>query len=196
MGSHTKPSQSKEDPADRSSFQAGRWLSPVNRGHPGRLQRRDHTGQPEIISVAGALPHGDPELRTTKGDKVGLMLFPGNDDVASPDVSWSHTGFSMFRKRLAQAEGFTLTEMNAFGGKRQWRSVSTTLAPPLNHPDNDGPDLTPAQCAAMLPRLEAILDQQQSDDSDPVIRRRIEDARQLITVLQFCVDKDVKLIFG
>ncbi len=124
------------------------------------------------------------------------MLFPGNDDVASPDVSWSHTGFSMFRKRLAQAEGFTLTEMNAFGGKRQWRSVSTTLAPPLNHPDNDGPDLTPAQCAAMLPRLEAILDQQQSDDSDPVIRRRIEDARQLITVLQFCVDKDVKLIFG
>ncbi|MGW3135006.1 hypothetical protein [Streptomyces sp. NPDC001139] len=53
------------------------------------------------------------------------MLFPGNDDVASPDVSWSYTGFSMFRKWLAQAEGFTLTEMNGFGGERQWRSVST-----------------------------------------------------------------------
>ncbi len=33
------------------------------------------------------------------------MLFPGDDDVASPDVSWSYTGFSMFRKWLAQAEG-------------------------------------------------------------------------------------------
>ncbi|MFF0666399.1 hypothetical protein [Streptomyces parvulus] len=124
------------------------------------------------------------------------MLFPGDDDVASPDVSWSYTGFSMFRKWLAQAEGFTLTEMNGFGGGRQWHSVSTTLAPLLNHPDDDGPDLTPTQCAAMLPRLEAILDQQQSDDSDPVIRRRIEDVRQLITVLLFCVNKDVGLIFG
>ncbi|MET9141818.1 hypothetical protein ABZX89_33595 [Streptomyces parvulus] len=127
---------------------------------------------------------------------MGLMLFPGDDDVASPDVSWSYTGFSMFRKWLAQAEGFTLTEMNGFGGGRQWHSVSTTLAPLLNHPDDDGPDLTPTQCAAMLPRLEAILDQQQSDDSDPVIRRRIEDVRQLITVLLFCVNKDVGLIFG
>ncbi|MEV6087882.1 hypothetical protein AB0L73_30960 [Streptomyces parvulus] len=127
---------------------------------------------------------------------MGLMLFPGDDDVASPDVSWSYTGFSMFRKWLAQAEGFTLTEMNGFGGERQWHSVSTTLAPLLNHPDDDGPDLTPTQCAAMLPRLETILDQQQSDDSDPVIRRRIEDVRQLITVLRFCVNKDVELIFG
>ncbi|MFL9652771.1 hypothetical protein ACJ7VE_03510 [Streptomyces sp. PB17] len=124
------------------------------------------------------------------------MLFPGDDDVASPDVSWSYTGFNMFRKWLAQAEGFTLTEMNGFGGERQWRSVSTTLAPLLNHPDDDGPDLTPAQCAVMLPRLEAILDQRQSDDSDPVIRRRIEDVRELITVLRSCVDKDVELIFG
>ncbi|MFI0269684.1 hypothetical protein [Streptomyces luteogriseus] len=66
----------------------------------------------------------------------------------------------------------------------------------LNHPDDDGPDLAPAQCAAMLPRLEAILDQLQPDDSDPALRRRIEDVSQLITVLQFCVDKDVELIFG
>lgn len=124
------------------------------------------------------------------------MLFPGDDDEASPDVSWSYTGFSVFRKWLAQAEGFTLTEMNRFGGEHQWCSVSTTLAPLLNHPDDDGPDLTTAQCAAMLPRLEAILDQQQSDDSDLVIRRRIEDVRQFITVLRFCVDKDVELIFG
>ncbi|MEW1569735.1 hypothetical protein AB0454_43270 [Streptomyces sp. NPDC093509] len=80
--------------------------------------------------------------------------------------------------------------------KPQRRSVPTTLAPLLNHPYDDGPDLTPTQCAAILPRLEAILHQRQSDDSDPLLRRHIEGIRQLITVLRFCVDKDVKLIFG
>ncbi|MFB7286682.1 hypothetical protein [Actinacidiphila glaucinigra] len=124
------------------------------------------------------------------------MLFPNDDDVASPDISWSYTGFSMFRKWLAQAEGFTLAEMEGFGGDRQWCSVSTTLAPLLNHPDDDGSDLAPAQCAAMLPRLETILDLHHPDDSNPALRRRIEDVSQLITVLRFCVDKDVALIFG
>ncbi|MEW2391057.1 hypothetical protein AB0933_22155 [Streptomyces venezuelae] len=124
------------------------------------------------------------------------MLFPGDDDVASPDISWSYTGFSMFRNWLAQAEGVALTEMDGFGGQRRWSSISTTLEPLLNHPDDDGPDIAPAQCAAMLPRLEAMLDQRQSDDSDPVLRRRVKDIKQLITVLRYCVDKDVELIFG
>ncbi|MFE1770991.1 hypothetical protein [Streptomyces sp. NPDC059008] len=127
---------------------------------------------------------------------MGLMLFPGDDDVASPDVSWSYTGFGTFRKWLAQTEGFALAEMDGFGGDRQWSSVSTRLEPLLNHPDDDGPDLTPAQCAAMLPRLEAIRDHRLPDDSDPVLRRRIEDVSQLVTVLRFCVDKNVELIFG
>ncbi|REE58016.1 hypothetical protein BX257_0411 [Streptomyces sp. 3212.3] len=48
----------------------------------------------------------------------------------------------------------------------------------------------------MLPRLEAILDQRQPDDSDPVLRRPLEDISQLVTVLRFRVDKDVELIFG
>ncbi|WP_159007074.1 hypothetical protein [Streptomyces sp. NRRL S-813] len=40
------------------------------------------------------------------------------------------------------------------------------------------------------------VDRRQPDDSDPVLRRRIEDVSQLINVLRFCVDKDVELIFG
>ncbi|WP_405621458.1 hypothetical protein [Streptomyces sp. NBC_00076] len=126
---------------------------------------------------------------------MGLVLFPGDGNVTSPDISWSYSGFSMFRKWLAQAEGFTLDEMYGFGGGRPWSSVSTTLEPLLDHPD-DGPDLTPAQCAAMLPRLEAIIDQRQHDDSDPVLQRRIGDASQLVTVMRLCRDKDVELIFG
>lgn len=124
------------------------------------------------------------------------MLFPGDDDAASPDVSWSYTGFSMFRTWLAQAEGFALAEMDGFGGERQWSSVFTTLAPLLNHADDDGPDLTPAQCAAMLPRLEEMLDQPRPSDEDFVFRRRIEDVRELVAVLWVCVAKNVGLIFG
>nr|BFD88620.1 hypothetical protein StreXyl84_80210 [Streptomyces sp. Xyl84] len=127
---------------------------------------------------------------------MGLMLFPGDGDVTSPDVSWSYTGFNMFREWLAQAEGFTLAEMNGFGGERTWSSVSTTLTPLLEHPDDDGPSLTPAQCGAMLPRLEAIMDQRQRDRSAPALQRRIDDTRQLVTVLKYCLDKDVELIFG
>ncbi|MFE7958890.1 hypothetical protein [Streptomyces sp. NPDC057413] len=127
---------------------------------------------------------------------MGLVLFPGDGDVTSPDVSWSYSGFSMFRQWLAEAEGFTLAEMYGFGGDRPWSSVSTPLAPLLDHPDDDGPDLTPAQCAAMLPRLEAIIDQQQHDGSDPVLQRRLEDACELVTVLKLCLDKGVELIFG
>lgn len=127
---------------------------------------------------------------------MGLMLFPGDGDVTSPNISWSYTGFNMFREWLAQAEGFTLAEMNGFGGDRPWTSVSTTLAPLLDHPDDAGPDLPPAQCAAMLPRLEALTDQRRHDGSDPVLQRRIDDTRQLITVMKFCVDKDVELMVG
>ncbi|MBP8536859.1 hypothetical protein [Streptomyces sp. MK37H] len=127
---------------------------------------------------------------------MGLVLFPGDDNVTSPDVSRSYTGFNKFREWLAQAEGFVLAEMHGFDGDRPWSSVSTTLAPLLDHPDDDAPDLTPAQCAAMLPRLEAIIDQRQHDGSDPVLQRHIDDARQLVAVMRFCLNKDVELIFG
>ncbi|MFI1223650.1 MULTISPECIES: hypothetical protein [unclassified Streptomyces] len=125
---------------------------------------------------------------------MGLMLCPADDDVAGPDISWSHYGFHLFREWLAQSEGFHLPEMAGFGGKRAWSSITTTLAPLLNHPDDDG-DLAPAQCAAMLPRLEAIIGERPQVADDPVLQRRLDDARRLIDVLRYCVDKGVLLDF-
>ncbi|MFD5504348.1 hypothetical protein ACFWJS_32315 [Streptomyces sp. NPDC127061] len=84
--------------------------------------------------------------------------------------------------------------MNGFGGDRVWSSVPTTLAPLLDHPDDDG-SLAPAQCAAMLPRLEAITEQQQHEDGGPVLERRLDDVRQLVTVMNYCLEKEVELIF-
>lgn len=127
---------------------------------------------------------------------MGIVLFPGDDDVSSPDISWSYSGFAEFRRWLAKLEGFALVEMHGFGGDRSWSGVSTALKPLLDHPDDDGPSLAPAQCAAMLPRLQTIVDQWQHDDSDPVSQRHVDDIRQLVAVMRLCLDKDVGLVFG
>ncbi|MFF9819374.1 hypothetical protein [Streptomyces sp. NPDC014006] len=127
---------------------------------------------------------------------MGLVLFPGDDDTSSPDVSWSYSGFGAFRRWLAQAEGFALDEMHGFGGHRPWNDAFTTLAPLLNHPDDDGPDLTPAQCAAILPRLQEIAGQPQGGSTDPLLQRHRDDARQLVVVLRLCIEKEVDLTFG
>ena len=127
---------------------------------------------------------------------MGLMLYPADSDVTCPDVEWSYSGFAEFRRWLAQAEGFDLDEMYGFGGDLPWSSVTTVLEPLLDHPDDGGPDFTPAQCAAMLPRLEAIVDKRQHDGSDPLLRRHLTDARRLVVVMRLCLDKDVELYFG
>jgi hypothetical protein len=142
------------------------------------------------------LLEADPVCSVSEEDVVGLVLFPGDDDTGSPDVSWSYTGFGVFRRWLAQAEGFALDEMHSFGGQRPWSDVSTALAPLLNHPDDAGPDLTPDQCAAMLPHLQEIVDRRQEGSVDPLLRRHIDDIRQLLVVLQFCVENDADLLFG
>jgi hypothetical protein len=126
---------------------------------------------------------------------MGLMLYPEDDDEDSPDVSWSWTGFSMFRTWLARAEGLALDEMRGFGGQRPWTEVSTTLAPLLDHPDDHG-HLTPAECAAILPRLGEIAEQPRKDPADPVTERRVADAQELVAVLRHCVDREVSLVFG
>ncbi|MEU6337722.1 hypothetical protein ABZ839_25380 [Streptomyces cellulosae] len=126
---------------------------------------------------------------------MGLVLFPDDGDVTSPDVDWAYSGFAMFRRWLAQIEGFALDDMDGFGGERQWPTVHTTLEPLLNHPDDHG-ELTPVQCAAILPRLEEIRDHHVADDSDPNIRQHAKDIGRLVTVLRICVAKDVDLCFG
>ncbi len=125
---------------------------------------------------------------------MGLVLFPADGDNSSPDVSWSYSGFAAFRRRLAEAEGFVLSEMSGFGGGRPWSQVSTALEPLLEHPDAGGDDLSPAECASILVRLEAIADQWAQQGGDQLFRH-IEDARRLAGVLRLCVEKDVPLGF-
>jgi|1185.fasta_scaffold911065_1 hypothetical protein len=126
---------------------------------------------------------------------MGLVLFPGDGDTSSPDVSWSYSGFAAFRRRLAEAEGFVLSEMWGLGGERPWSEVSTALEPLLDHPDDGGDELSPAECASILIRLEAITDQWTREGSDQFLQQHIEDARHLAGVLRLCIEKDVPLVF-
>ncbi|WP_327182776.1 hypothetical protein [Streptomyces sp. NBC_01334] len=124
---------------------------------------------------------------------MGLVLFPGDGDNSSPDVSWSYSGFAAFRRQLARAEGLTLCEMWGFGGERPWSDVSTSLAPLLDRPDDGGGELSPTECAALLPRLEAIVNQWSSETDVPQVH--IDAAQQLTVVLRLCVAADVELLF-
>ncbi|MEV6582309.1 hypothetical protein AB0M92_29555 [Streptomyces sp. NPDC051582] len=137
----------------------------------------------------------DPVYFTSEEDHVGLTLFPGDGDNSSPDVSWSCVRFDAFRERLARAEGFSLPEMWGFGGDRPWSDISTTLEPLLDHPDAGGDALSVADCAAMLPRLQAVIGEWQDEPDEPRLQRHIQDAQQLTVVLRFCVDESVELIF-
>ncbi|GAA2621897.1 hypothetical protein [Streptomyces tubercidicus] len=126
---------------------------------------------------------------------MGLVLFPGDGDNSSPDVSWSYSGFAAFRRRLAETEGIILSEMWGFGGERPWSEVSTALEPLLDHPDDGGDDLSPAECASMMVRLGAITDQWAREGSDRFLQQHIEDARQLAGVMRLCIEKGVPLAF-
>ncbi|TFE50448.1 hypothetical protein E3E14_14050 [Streptomyces sp. ICN441] len=126
---------------------------------------------------------------------MGLVLFPGDGDNSSPDVSWSYSGFAAFRRRLAETEGFVLSEMRGFGGERPWSEVSTALEPLLDHPEAGGSDLSPDECASSLVRLEAITDQWAQEGDDQLLRQHIDDARQLAGVLRLCIENDVPLAF-
>lgn len=106
---------------------------------------------------------------------MGLVLFPGDGDNSSPDVSWSYSGFAAFRRCLAETEGFVLSEMRGFGGECPWSEVSTALELLLDHSDAGGKDLSPDECASILVRLEAITDQWARKGGDQLLRQHIED---------------------
>lgn len=128
---------------------------------------------------------------------MGLCLFPGDEDADGPDACFSYGGFAQFRRRLALEEGFALDEMIGFGGDRPWTDLSTRLKPFLNQPDDHSKDLSVEDCAAVLPRLEAVLEHwSREEPRDEGMERHIEDAQRLTAVLRICIEKKVDLLFG
>ncbi|GAA4638839.1 hypothetical protein GCM10023196_098140 [Actinoallomurus vinaceus] len=125
---------------------------------------------------------------------MGLVIFPGNGDVATPDAQWSYSGFHRFRKHLAAAEGFDLGTLVGFGGDRSWDSVQTSLLPLLNRPDDGGDELPVAECAQMLPRLVEIVSQWRAQVSGPD-QDDIQHGVDLIRVLRICIDQNVPACF-
>ncbi|CAL9661768.1 hypothetical protein SUDANB108_07047 [Streptomyces sp. enrichment culture] len=44
--------------------------------------------------------------------------------------------------------------------------------------------------------MQEIADQPQEGSIDPLLQRHVDNARQLMVVLQLCIEKDVDLLFG
>ncbi|MEU5125992.1 hypothetical protein J7W19_30075 [Streptomyces mobaraensis NBRC 13819 = DSM 40847] len=127
---------------------------------------------------------------------MGLCLFPADGEIDGPEACFSYGGFAQFRRRLALAEKIRLEEMQGFGGDRPWADTVTAFEPLLNHPDDHGRSLTPEECRAILPRLEAVLSEWlEEEPQDPELGEHIAEARDLIAVLRVCVTKDVELSF-
>lgn len=117
-----------------------------------------------------------------------------------PWPQWSYGGFSRFRERLAEAEGFTKNEMTGFGegfledaapGPRSWDTVSTELEPLLNHSDCDG-EMTPEQCARVLPRLTGIIAEWALADPTDY---DVQAGQELCRAMDMCVAEDMDLLF-
>ena len=135
---------------------------------------------------------------------MGLDLHPARRDgnggwdwgsegapVDRPWPQWSYGGFSLFRERLARAEGFELDVMRGFGGPREWDSVSTELEPLLNHSDCDG-EMTPDQCRRVLPRLHEIVAGWAATDPGDYDARA---GAELCRAMEMCVTEDMGLLF-
>ncbi|WP_243762508.1 hypothetical protein [Streptomyces sp. Tu 3180] len=66
------------------------------------------------------------------------------------------------------------------------------LEPLLHPPDVGGDDLSPAGCAAILPRPETVTDQRAHEGGDTLRHEHIEEGRRPATVLRLCLGKNYR----
>lgn len=136
-----------------------------------------------------------------RNDNGGWDWGDEGSPVMRPWPQWSYGGFDHFRQRLAKAEGFNLNEMAGFGegygddavrGTRSWDTVDTELAPLLNHSDCDG-EMTPKECAQVLPRLTGIIAEWAlADDGTDY---DVQAGQTLCSAMDMCVTEDMDLLF-
>lgn len=127
--------------------------------------------------------------------------------LAIGKARWAYGGFMQFRRALARAEGFDLSQMIGFRndfeprqepGLRDWRSVDTNLRPLLYHSDCDG-EMTWVECARVEPRLSEILDNWSSghipSGLDGYHEFYLEEGRLLAEAMRECVATRTELRF-
>lgn len=68
-----------------------------------------------------------------------------------------------------------------------WKDVETTLEPFLHHSDCDG-EMTPEECAQVLPRLEECV--KEIDEE-----WEAERGQKLVNMMRICVEQDAHLLF-
>lgn len=100
---------------------------------------------------------------------------------------WSYSAFHKFRKRLAEEIGIDLEQMEGFGGRRTFYTVSDPIKHLLDHSDCDG-NLDPHQCRVTAPRLRKLVEPWEDC-------RDKREALELARGLGYCASKNRHLIF-
>ncbi|MFI8792581.1 hypothetical protein [Streptomyces sp. NPDC055105] len=132
---------------------------------------------------------------------MGLDLRAGREAGrlgSDPWPSWSYTGFSLFRSRLAHHIGIDLPSMNGFGGEGDWASVQSPLRHLLDHPDDRG-TLSVDQAAELAPALEEVLaeiSERLGPGDDVRWDYDVRTGTDLVALLRLCVEEGVPVEFG
>lgn len=113
-------------------------------------------------------------------------------DLAAPSPQWSYGGFKLFRERLAESEGFDLSQMAGFGGTRDWDEITTDLKPLLCHSDCDG-EMTAAECAQVAPRLYGVLASWDQRGID--LMHDLRSGAELVKAMEMCAAGNLTLVF-
>ena len=108
-------------------------------------------------------------------------------DFDKSSANWSYSGFNQFREKLAAAIGINLRQMQGFDGSQSWDTVTSPIAPLLNHSDCDG-HLTVTEMKGIAPELKRIVSSW-PDGYDK------EQALQLVKDMETCIKKKQKLEF-
>lgn len=133
---------------------------------------------------------------------LGFNHRTADSDWSTCCPHWAFDGFGLFRRRLAEAEGLDLEEMQGYGkynefgnhvpGARSWDEIDTPLKPLLDHSDCDG-ELTPEECAQVFPRLRKILEGWDLDD--PGFHYDYRSGLRLADCMEACTKAGEKLEF-
>jgi hypothetical protein len=105
------------------------------------------------------------------------------------DASWSYSGFSSFRYRLAEKIGMDLDEMEGFYGKRPFSDYDDPIIPLLDHSDCEG-FISVEDCKRVAPRLRELIGDWDENDYDrqqaEMLANGMDDCVKDNTPLEFC----------